>query len=265
MISHFKYLDCTLLFSLSPDGTKNVHVMDGERVTESNVFEHFRDYYVAPRYSPNSGRENRKNCTNGKNIAVYQNTYLVYLTKSFKLVMYNLAVLYATRFRKPEKLPTSAYLIEFDLGKVRPQAFTFEKKIIKKDRLIVLLENGMIMKFYFDEKLPSRTITLPDSLKKNVLVTDIFHADSTTIVAANDLSSLTNVFVCLDKKLEVAHRLTVPNQGTRSSPSLARPPAQVHLPSEEKTRVGHQLPGIGDSPGEERPPAVRFGGVVLDD
>lgn len=246
VLSHFRYRDSTVLFSASPSGLKNVHVMDGETMTDSNIFERFRDYYVAPRYGANSRSENRKNCTGGKNVAVYQDTYLTYLTKSYKLVMYNLAAFYASKFKGPAKSPKD--YIEYDLGKVRPQAFTFESRSIRKDRVIVLLENGMILKFYFGEKVPHRNITLPDSLKQGALATEIIHTDSTTIVAVNELSNFSNVFVSLDRKLEVVHRLTVPNQGRSSSLSFARAPAQADDLPKEKPRPRHQLPRYRDRP-----------------
>jgi hypothetical protein len=238
--------------------------MEGERLTESNLFEDFRDYYVAPRYVANSTAENRKNCTGGRNIAVYQNNYLTYLTKSRKLIMYNLSLLYENKFKAVDK-PNKDCIIEYDLGKVRPQAFAIENKRIKKDRIIVLLENGMIMKFYLGEKVPHRRITLPDSLRKGTLPTEIIHADSTTIVAVNELSSFSNVFICLGKKLEVAHRLTVPNQGSKPSLSLTRPPAQAHLPAKEEDRPRHQLLRDCHYLGKERPSALTPGNLLLID
>ncbi len=264
VLFHFKYKDWIILFSLNPGGSQNVHVLDGEQLTESKFFEQFRDYYVAPRYAANSESENRKNCTGGKNIQLYQNTYLTYMTKSNKLIMYNLAGLYQSKF-EPANGTLKDFLIEYELGNVRPQAFTFENKTFKKDRIIVLLENGIILKFYLGDKIPHRKNTLPDSLRKGTLPTEVIHADSTTIVAVNELSSLTNVFISLDKKLEVTHRLTVPNQGSGSSPSLARPPAQVHLPPEEEAHPRDQLLRVGDHPREERSPAGGLGKLIHDD
>lgn len=246
VVSHISFRDCTILFSTTPGCNKNVHVMAGGMMTDSNIFEQFRDYYIAPKYTPNNRSEHRKNCTGGKNIAVYQNTFLTYMTKSYKLVMYNLAAFYASNFKGPAKSPKD--YIEYDLGKVRPQAFTFETRTIKNDRIIVLLQDGMIMKFYLQEKTPHRKVTLPDSLKPGALATEIIHEDSTTIVAVNELSNFSNVFISLDRKLEVVHRLTVPNQGSSSSPSFARAPAEIHDPPKEEPRSRHQLPRVGDGP-----------------
>lgn len=147
---------------------------------------------------------------------MYQGTHLVYLTKKNSLVFYNLNELALLDFKIPANPKEDSLRFEIELGATKAQTFEFRPKFLQNDRILVLLTDGSIVKYYFGNKVAKKVVTVPDSLKQFCKMTDMIQLDKSMILSCFNSQSKSNTFILLSKSLDIVNRLTINDQSSMS-------------------------------------------------
>jgi hypothetical protein len=146
-----------------------------------------------------------------KNVRIYNESFLVYLTADESLIMYSI-----DSIEKAAKLGAQ-HLDSFVIPVNHPiQSFGFLPKTFSPDRIVVLTRDGRLMKFTFDGKKPllKREATIPDQIDPDVVFTEVAVSGDNVVVASYNSKLLTSGLVLFNRSFEVQSRLALTDQSS---------------------------------------------------
>lgn len=147
-----------------------------------------------------------------KNVRIYNEAFLIYVTVEQSLVMYSLESI-----EKASKLGSQHLDCFFVPVNHEIQSFGFLPKTFSPDRIVVLTQDGRLLKFTFDGKKPllKREATIPDQIDPDIVFTEVAVSGDNVVVASYNSKLLTCGLILFNRSFEVQSRLALTDQGSR--------------------------------------------------
>ena len=123
-----------------------------------------------------------------KNVRIYNESFLIYVSKEQSLVMYSLESIEKASRLGSELLEYFSVTVKHEI-----QSFGFLPKTFSPDRIVVLTRDGRLLKYTFDGKksLLKREAAIPDQIDPDVVFTEIAVSGDNVVVASFNSKLLT--------------------------------------------------------------------------